>query len=190
VRSGLHYIAVNLLASSLFLIGTAMIYGVTGTLSMADIAQKIPLIPEGDRGLLHAGAGILAVAFLTKAAMWPLNFWLVPAYSAAGAPIAALFAILSKVGVYAVLRTWTLFFGEGSGASAAFGADALTYGGLATVVFGSIGVLGSHHPGRLAGYSVVVSSGTVLAAIGFAMPALTAGALFYLVSSTLALSAL
>lgn len=190
VRAGLHYIAVNLLASSLFLIGAAMIYGVTGTLSMADVAQKIPLIPEGDRGLLHAGAGILAIAFLTKAAMWPLNFWLVPAYSAAGAPIAALFAILSKVGIYAVLRTWTLFFGEGSGASAAFGADALLWGGLATIGFGSIGVLATHHPGRLAGFSVIVSSGTLLTAIGFARPALTGATLYYLISSVLALAAL
>ena len=86
VSAGLHYIAINLLASSLFLIGAALIYGVTGTLNMADLALKIPLVPEADRGLLHAGAGILAVAFLAKAGMWPLNFWLVPAYSSASAP--------------------------------------------------------------------------------------------------------
>ncbi len=92
VSSGLHYITINLLASSLFLIGTAMIYGVTGTLNMADLAMKIPLVPEADRGLLHAGTAILAIAFLAKAGMWPLNFWLVPAYSSASAPVAALFA--------------------------------------------------------------------------------------------------
>ena len=97
VSSGLHYISINLLASSLFLIGAALIYGVTGTLNMADLALKIPLVPEADRGLLHAGAAILAVAFLAKAGMWPLNFWLVPAYSAASAPVAALFAIMTKV---------------------------------------------------------------------------------------------
>lgn len=78
VSSGLHYIAINLLASSLFLIGAAMIYGVTGTLNFADLALKIPLVPEADRGLLHAGAAILATAFLAKAGMWPLNFWLAP----------------------------------------------------------------------------------------------------------------
>jgi multicomponent K+:H+ antiporter subunit D len=86
VRSGLHYIAVNLLASALFLVGVAMLYGVTGTLAMADMAQKLAAIPAADRGLLHAGVAILAVAFLAKAAMWPLGFWLVPAYSAASAP--------------------------------------------------------------------------------------------------------
>jgi multicomponent K+:H+ antiporter subunit D len=107
VRRGLHYIAINLFASSLFLIGAAMIYGVTGTLNMADLALKIPLVPEADRGLLHAGAAILAMAFLAKAGMWPLNFWLVPAYSSASAPVAAMFAIMTKVGVYTVLRLWT-----------------------------------------------------------------------------------
>lgn len=110
VSSGLHYISINLLASSLFLIGAALIYGVTGTLNMADLALKIPLVSEADRGLLHAGAGILAVAFLAKAGMWPLNFWLVPAYSSASAPVAAMFAIMTKVGVYTLLRLWTLLF--------------------------------------------------------------------------------
>src|SRR5471030_3286920 len=71
VSAGLHYITINLLASSLFLIGAALIYGVTGTLNLADLAIKITLVPEADRGLLHAGAAILAVAFLAKAGMWP-----------------------------------------------------------------------------------------------------------------------
>ena len=108
VRAGLHYIAVNLVASLLFLIGVAVLYGVTGTLNMADMAVKLTLVPAGDRGLLHAGAAILAIAFLAKAALWPLNFWLPAAYGAASAPVSALFAILTKVGVYAVLRLWTL----------------------------------------------------------------------------------
>jgi multicomponent K+:H+ antiporter subunit D len=61
---------------------------------MADIAQKLPLIPPADRGLLHAGVSLLAVAFLAKAAFWPRNFWLPAAYSAASAPAAAMFARL------------------------------------------------------------------------------------------------
>src|SRR4051812_37980280 len=89
VRSGLHYIAVNLLASSLFLVGLAVIYGVMGTLSIADVADKLAHVAARDRGLLHAGAAILAVAFLVKAAIWPLNNWLVPAYAATSAPVAA-----------------------------------------------------------------------------------------------------
>jgi multicomponent K+:H+ antiporter subunit D len=190
VSAGLHYIAVNLLASSLFLIGMAMLYGVTGTLNLADMAQKLAQIPAADRGLLQAGAAILGLAFLTKAAMWPLNFWLVPAYTAASAPVAALFAIMTKVGLYAVLRLWTLFFPAEAGAAAPFGGDALVWGGLATLSFGAIGALASQHLSRLAGFSIIVSAGTLLAAIGMRQPAVTGGALFYLLSSTLAASAL
>src|SRR5690606_269693 len=98
VKAGLHYIVVNLAASSLLLIGAALLYGVTGTLNMADLAARVPLIPADDRGLLEAGAGILGVAFLVKAAMWPLGFWLPTTYAAVSAPVAAMFAIMTKVG--------------------------------------------------------------------------------------------
>ena len=190
VRVGLHYITINLVASLLFLIGVAVLYGVTGTLNMADIALKLPLVPDSDRGLLHAGAAILAIAFLAKAALWPLNFWLPPAYAAAGAPVAALFAILTKVGVYAILRLWTLCFPADAGVSALFGGPALVWGGLATLAFGAVGMLASQQLARLAGYSVIASSGTLIAAIGFGDAALSGGALFYLASSTLAGAAL
>lgn len=190
VSAGLHYITINLLASSLFLIGAALIYGVTGTLNLADLAIKIPQVPEGDLGLLHAGAAILAVAFLAKAGMWPLNFWLVPAYSAASAPVAALFAIMTKVGFYTLLRLWTLLFSGQAGASAFFGGDWLIWGGMATVSVAAISVVAAQRLERMASLSILVSAGILLSAVGFAQPSLTAGALFYLVSSTLALSAL
>lgn len=190
VSSGLHYISINLLASTLFLIGAALIYGVTGTLNMADLAMKIPLVPEADRGLLHAGAGILAVAFLAKAGMWPLNFWLVPAYSSASAPVAAMFAIMTKVGVYTLLRLWTLLFSGQAGASAFFGGDWLIFGGMATIACAAVAILATQRLERMASLSILVSAGILLSAIGFAQPNLVGAALFYLVSSTLALSAL
>lgn len=190
VSAGLHYIAINLLASSLFLIGAALIYGVTGTLNMADLAVKIPQVPEADIGLLHAGAAILAVAFLTKAGMWPLNFWLVPAYSAASAPVAAIFAIMTKVGIYTLLRLWTLLFSVQAGPSAFFGSDWLIYGGLATILTAAVAIIAAQRLERMASLSILVSAGILLSAIGFAQPSLTAGALFYMVSSTLALSAM
>jgi multicomponent K+:H+ antiporter subunit D len=190
VSSGLHYISINLLASSLFLIGAALIYGVTGTLNMADLALKIPLVPEADRGLLHAGAGILAVAFLAKAGMWPLNFWLVPAYSSASAPVAAMFAIMTKVGVYTLLRLWTLLFSGQAGASAYFGGEWLIYGGMATMACAALAIIAAQRLERMAALSILVSAGILLSAVGFAQPNLIGAALFYLVSSTLALSAL
>ena len=190
VQAGLHFIAINLAASLLFLIGVSMLYGLTGTLNMADLAQSIAQVQGSDRGLLHAATAILATAFLIKAAVWPLNFWLVPAYSAATAPVGALFAIMTKVGVYAILRLWTLVFGSEAGDSALFGSLWLTGAGLLTMAFGAIGMLGSQRLGYLAGYAAVLSSGTLLAATGFGQNGLTAGLLYYLPSSTLAVGAL
>ena len=190
VQAGLHFIAINLAASSLFLIGVSMLYGITGTLNMADLAQNMALVADDDRGLLHAAAAILATAFLIKAAVWPLNFWLVPAYSAATAPVGALFAIMTKVGIYALLRLWTLVFSSEAGASALFGSLWLVGGGMVTMAFGAISMLGSQRLGHLAGYAAIVSSGTLLAALGFGQNVLTAGLLYYLPSSTLAVCAL
>jgi len=190
VSAGLKYIAFNLLASSLFLIGVAMLYGVTGTLNYADIALKLSQVPPADRGLLHAGAAILGVAVLAKAAMWPLNFWLASAYSAAAAPVAAVFVMLTKVGVYTMLRLWTLLLSAETGAATLFGSDALIAGGLATLAFGAVGMLASQQLRRVAGYSLIISSGTSLAVIGVGDAALIGTALFYLVGSTIASCAL
>jgi multicomponent K+:H+ antiporter subunit D len=190
VRAGLHYIAINLAASLLFLIGVAMIYGVTGTLNMADLILRIPAVPAESRMMLEAGAAILGVAFLIKAGMWPLSFWLPTMYTAAPAPVAAIFAIMSKVGVYVILRLSLLFSAAGMPeGTSSFGWQLLFLGGLATLAFGTIGVLASQALGRLAGYSVLVSSGTLLAAVGLSQTGVTAGALFYLVTSTLTISA-
>lgn len=190
VKAGLHYIAVNLAASSLFLIGAALIYGVAGTLNMADLAARVAAIPEHDRGLLLAGSGILGIAFLVKAGMWPLGFWLPNTYASASAPVAALFAIMTKVGIYAVLRLSLLVFGAEAGAMAGFGHNVLLYGGMVTIAFGAFGALASQSTARLAGYMVLVSSGTLLSAIGYGGAGVLSGALFYLFSSTMAISAL
>jgi len=189
VQAGLHYIVVNLAASLLFLIGVSLIYGVCGTLNMADLALRIPMLRAGDRALLEAGAAILGIAFLVKAGMWPLCFWLAPAYAAAPPPVACIFAILTKVGAYIVLRLWLLMLGDQAEASARFGGEWLLFGGLATVAFGAIGSLASQDMARLAAYSVLVSSGTVLAATGLGQVGATGAALFYLISSTLGIGA-
>ncbi|MGD9774315.1 monovalent cation/H+ antiporter subunit D [Diaphorobacter sp.] len=190
VQAGLHYIAINLAASSLFLVGASMLYGITGTLNMADLAQAIPQVSAGDRGLLHSAAAILATAFLIKAAVWPLNFWLVPAYSAATPPVGALFALMTKVGIYTLLRLWTLMFSSEAGPSSLYGSLWLIGGGMVTMAFGAIGMMGSQRLTHLAGHAAVLSSGTLLAAAGFGQNALTAGLLYYLPSSTLAVGAL
>lgn len=190
IKAGLHYVIINLSVAMIFLVGVALIYGVTGTLNMADLAQRLPTLSGADRALFESGAAILSVAFLLKAGMWPLSFWLPATYTAASPPVAGLFSIMSKLGVYIVLRLWLLLFGSDADAAGSAGANWLLYGGMMTIAFGLIGVLASQETARLAGFSVLVSSGTLLAAIGFHHQAVTAGALFYLVSSTLAIAIL
>ena len=194
VRAGLHYIAINLTGSLLFLIGVSLVYGATGTLNMAHLSNLVPFLSEGQRPLFHAGAALMGLAFLIKAGIWPLSFWLPTAYMAGAAPVAAMFSIMTKVGVYVILRLSFLLFGAGAGASAGFGGQVVIAGGMATVVFGFAGVLASQGLGRMAAHLVLVSSGTVLASAGFVLAGgsaqILAGALFYLLSSTLAISAL
>ncbi len=185
VRSGMHYIAMNLGASLLFLIGIAMVFGATGSLNMAEISLRAETLQGFARPGLFVGLSMLGIAFLVKAGMWPLCHWLVPAYSAAAGPVAAVFAMLSKVGLYALLRLSLLLPGEG----ASFGAILIFIGGTATLVFACVGVLASQSMKRASAYFILMSSGTLLATLGLSVPSVTAGALFYLVSSTLAVSA-
>src|SRR5690606_3474737 len=117
------------------------IYGVTGTLNMADLAVRLPGVPAEDRMLLQAGAAILGMAFLVKAGMWPLCFWLPSAYMAAAAPVAAIFVVLTKVGVYVLLRLTLLLFGSEAGELTDFAGTVLLWGGMATVAFAASGVL-------------------------------------------------
>ena len=127
---------------------------------MAVLAQRIAGLEDGTRALLHAGAAILGLAFLIKAAAWPMGFWLPRTYAAAVPPTAAMFAIMTKVGIYAVFGFGILLFGPASGPSAAFGSQSLFFAGVVTLAVGIIGMLAARDLGRLTGYSLLMSSGT------------------------------
>jgi len=187
VTAGLHYIVTNLVASFLLLIAMALVYGVTGTLNMADLAVQAGRLAGPDRILFETAAAILGIAFLIKAAAWPLNFWLPNAYGSACAPVAAIFAIMTKVGIYALLRLGSLLLP--TGAPAAFGGEWMFSLGLATLMFGIIGMLATQQTERLIGYCVISSSGTLLTALGMPGVTVTGPALFYLINSVLALGA-
>ncbi|MFA7436951.1 monovalent cation/H+ antiporter subunit D [Castellaniella sp.] len=188
IGAALHYIAVNLIASFLLLIAIAMIYGLTGTLNLADLAVQVQRLNQADRQLFDSAAAILGVAFLIKAAAWPLNFWLPNAYVEACAPVAALFAIMTKVGIYALLRIGSLLLP--ADAPAAFGGAWMFPAGIATLLFGTLGMLASTQARRIAAYAVITSSGTLFAALGMPGATLTGPALYYLLSSVLGLGAL
>lgn len=189
IRAGMQFIAVNLVASLMFLIGVALIYAATGTLNMSDLAARVPHIETVDINLLKVGAATLAIAFLVKSAMWPLGFWLPATYAAASPPVGVMLVLMTKVGVYAIWRLWLLVFSADAGETAGFGLNALLWGGIATIIFGASGMLASDVQGKLAGYGAIISSGTLLAVIGYGQAALIAPGLFYLLSSTLAMGA-
>jgi multicomponent K+:H+ antiporter subunit D len=190
LRFGVPYVVLNLVASALFLFGVALVYALTGTLNLADLAQRVPLVPMPEAALLQAGAMLLLVVFGFKAALVPLHLWLPGTYAASSAPVAALFAIMTKVGVYAIVRVHGVVFGEGAGASAALVQPWLLPLALATSAFGVLGALAAQTLARLIAWLNVASVGTVLAAVGLFTPAAWSAGIYYLLQSALVVAAL
>jgi multicomponent K+:H+ antiporter subunit D len=157
---------------------------------MADLSLRVARLSATDLELVRAAGLLLALVFALKAALAPLHLWLPGAYSAAGPAAVAIFAIMTKVGVYAILRMHTLLFGSSAGVLEWLFAPWLLALGLATIVVGSVGVLASRRLALVVAHLVVVSSGTLLTAFGIGgSAALTAG-LYYLLHSTLITAAL
>ncbi len=190
LKAGFHYVAINLIGSTVFLFAAGILYAVTGTLNMADLALKVPQVAAGDQGLLAAGALLLLAVFAIKSAMVPLHWWLPRAYGAASPPAAALFAIMTKVGAYAIIRVSTLIFGADAGALAEIASPWILPVGIVTLVLGTVGVLANRSLVDVVCYALIASMGTLLIAIGLASAAGLAAALYYAVQSTLACAAL
>lgn len=190
LKAGFHYVAINLTGSALFLIGVTLLYAMTGTLNMADMALKVAAAPAEDAALIRAGALIMLVVFAIKAALLPLYFWLPDAYSVAKAPVAAMFAIMTKVGAYAVIRVYTLIFGAAAGVAADVAMPWLLPVALATMALATVGALASGSVRVLASYLTVASVGTIFVGIGLFTPTALSAALYYLVHSTVTISLL
>ena len=184
LRIGLQYVVLNLTASALFLIGIALLYAFTGTLNFADLAIRVPQATGVEASVLKAGGLILLVVFGFKAALVPLAMWLPATYAAASAPVAALFAIMTKVGVYAIIRVHGVIFGVD------VVQPVLLPLALATSVVGVLGALAAHTLPRLVAWLTVASVGTILVAVGLFDPAAWAAGLYYLLNSTLVIAGL
>ncbi len=189
-RAGLHYVVINLVGSTLFLFAVGTLYGLLGTLNMADLAQQAARVAPEDVGTLRAAGLLLFAVFALKAALAPLHLWLPGAYGHTSLPVAALFAIMTKVGAYAILRVYSLVFGVDSGPAAGLLDAWLTPLALLTVVAGTIGMLASRGLAQQAAYLVVVSAGTLLTAFGIGSGAAVAAGLYYLAHTTFAAAAL
>jgi len=182
-RAGLAYVVLNLAGSALFLIALGLLYGTLGTLNLADVALRLQGL-DHDFALARLAAALLVAVFALKAALLPLSFWLPLSYAAAGAPVAALFAIMTKVGIVAILRVQAIAF-----APAPATADLLSWLtplALATVLFAALGALAAARLRDLAAWLVLGSAGALLAVPAHAGTAVTAAALYYLVQSTFA----
>ncbi|MED5432023.1 MAG: monovalent cation/H+ antiporter subunit D [Pseudomonadota bacterium] len=186
VKAGLHYVVLNLVGSGLFLIALGLIYGTTGTLNMADVAVKAQSLPVGDTTLFSVALLLLWVVFGLKAALFPLYFWLPATYANATPAVAALFAIMTKVGIYAMVRVMALIVAP----IPPIGQQALWWLGLITLGLACLGALGAKRLGTAVAYLVVMSVGTLIAAFSAGYGAALAPALYYLVHSTLICGAL
>jgi multicomponent Na+:H+ antiporter subunit D len=173
IRAGITYIVVSLLSSLLFLAAIALVYASTGTVNMAQLALRLQELPDGTQLLLQS---VLLIAFCIKAAVFPLSAWLPDSYPTAPAPVTAVFAgLLTKVGVYAVIRTQTLLFPGGA-------LDrVLMWAALATMIVGILGALAQTDIRRILSFTLVSHIGYMIFGISLASQAGLAGAIFYVV---------
>ncbi|WP_072777928.1 monovalent cation/H+ antiporter subunit D [Marivita hallyeonensis] len=190
MRAGLQYVVMNLAGSTLFLFALGTLYASTGTLNIADLAERIPQIPPEEAALVRVAAILLMIVFAVKAALFPVQFWLPATYANAPAPVAALFAIMTKVGAYAILRVHTTAFGPGIPGTEGLAGTWLFPAAIVTIAIGAIGVLGARRLMPLIGFSVVGSMGTLLVAVAAFSPTATSAALYYMVHSTFAAACL
>ena len=173
VRAGTTYILVSFVSSLIFLTAIGLIYAATGTLNLAQLADRLDALPPTLRAVLH---GMLLLAFGIKAAVFPLSAWLPDSYPTAPAPVTAVFAgLLTKVGVYAIIRTETLLFPGGRIA------PVLLIVALLTMLVGILGAVAQSDIKRLLSFTLVSHIGYMLFGIGLSSRAGLASAIFYVV---------
>lgn len=190
LRAGVQYVLFNLIGSTLFLFALGSIYAETGTLNMADLAERVRLISAEDTVGIRVAAVLLILVFAIKAATVPLHFWLPSSYAEAPAPVAALFAIMTKVGAYAIIRVYTLIFPPDLELTAGLQTTWLMPAALISLALGMIGVLAAKRLDRLVAFSIIGSMGMVMISIALFTPESIGAALYYIVHSTLAGAAL
>ncbi|SDB81485.1 monovalent cation/H+ antiporter subunit D [Acinetobacter boissieri] len=179
---GIHYVVINLVASAIFLVSLGLIYASVGSLNMADVARIMPTLHPDQKQLATAGAYLLFTVFAIKAAVLPLGFWLPKTYAVASTPVAALFTLMTKVGIYAILRVNSVLFIEQE-YTALF--NILLALGLIGSLYGVIGALGAIRLRRFVGFMILSSLGTICVALGIDRPASWTAGLYYLFHSTI-----
>lgn len=180
LRESLKYLLVNVVSSALFVVTVGLLYSIVGTLNMADIANKLAEV--GQTGIVTVIAVMFLLVFGIKGALFPLYFWLPGSYSAPPMPVLALFgALLTKVGVYAIMRTYTLFFIH----DVSFTHNLLLILSVLTVIFSSIGALAYFDVKQIIIYNIIIAVGVILFGVAQMNDAGMMGAVFYLIHDML-----
>lgn len=190
LRAGVQYVLFNLIGSTLFLFALGSIYAETGTLNMADLATRVAMVSPEETVGIRVASVLLLLVFAIKAAIVPLHFWLPSSYAEAPAPVAALFAIMTKVGAYAIIRVYTMIFPPDLAVTAGLHDLWLMPAALLSLAIGMVGVLAAKRLDRLVAFSIIGSMGMIMVSISLFTPAGIAAALYYIVHSTLAAGAL
>ena len=183
VRSGMSYVVISLVASTLFITVLALLYAATGTVNMADLSLRLA---EIDPAVRAAFALALLVVFAIKAGLFPLFFWLPDSYPTAPGPVTAIFAgLLTKVGVYAIIRTQTLLFDAPD-----WMGTVLIVVAVLTMVVGVLGAIAQDDMKRILAFHIISQIGYMIFGLGLFTVAGVAGAIFYIVHHIIVKTAL
>jgi multicomponent Na+:H+ antiporter subunit D len=173
--AGVKYVMLNLVMTTIFLVAVAFLYGATGTLNMADLANRVPNIENA--GLVTTLAVLFLLAFASKAALFPLFFWLPASYHTASTPVLAIFAaLLTKVGVYAIVRCFTLIFPVTEGLATIIGVIAAL-----TMITGVLGAASHFDIRKILSFHIISQIGYMLVGVAIATPLALAGSVLYIV---------
>lgn len=189
-QASLHYVILNLVGSSIFLFALGILYGMLGTLNIADMAVKIQALDADGEKLVKVAGLMLLIVFGLKSAMLPLHFWLPRTYASASAPVAAMFAIMTKVGIYSIFRVHTVIFGDGAGELAQIAQFWLWPIAMLTLAAGALGALASVNLRTLTANMIIISVGTLLTGAALGTTQASGAAFYYLLHTTLVSAAM
>jgi multicomponent Na+:H+ antiporter subunit D len=175
IRGGLTYVAINLVSSTIFLAAVGLLYGATGTLNLADLAVRLPALPN--QGLVTTLSTLFLIVFGVKAAVFPLFFWLPASYHAPPVAVSAVFAgLLTKVGVYALIRVFTLLFNQ----DVAYTHGIIVWIAALTMITGVLGAAAQTEVRRILSFHIISQIGYMVLGLGLFTRLALAGSVFYI----------
>lgn len=187
LKATIKYLLINVVGSGFFVVAIALLYSMIGTLNMADISQKITDLNGANTGMISVVAVLFLFVFGLKAGLFPLYFWLPGSYFAPPIPVLALFGgLLTKVGVYAIIRTYTLFFSSLTD----FVVPLLGILAIVTIILGVIGAISYYDMKTIVIYNIMIAIGVILFSVSIMTRESMTGAVFYLIHDMIIKAAL